>query len=167
MNQARRERAATKAECLANRIMALHASRCDAHRHYLCDECSGQWIEAFAAQEAEQASAQARGEEREAAKIEMAGKVLAMVEGGLFRGAVTGALKGAFKDHNIVLRFLPSFTKRVAGQVMATIRDGLGVGKAPSFDPWRAHCNTCQCGEQAVQRVAAALRAAPSPKEPS
>ena len=58
--QARRERAATKAECFANRIMALRETRCEPHHHYLCDECAGQWIEAFAAQEVEQAVARER-----------------------------------------------------------------------------------------------------------
>ena len=38
------ERAKTANECLSNRIMALRDTRCEAHKHYLCDLCAGQWI---------------------------------------------------------------------------------------------------------------------------
>ena len=50
MTPGAQERAKTANECLSNRIMALRETRCEAHKHYLCDTCAGQWITGALAQ---------------------------------------------------------------------------------------------------------------------
>lgn len=80
-------------------------------------------------------------------------KVLHAIEqpGSSLERVIIGAIKSAGDDHGI--RFSASLTKRIRGQIRGYLRGLLSVDPPPRFDPWKQHCNTCQCEADAIRRV--------------
>jgi hypothetical protein len=84
-------------------------------------------------------------------------RIVAFIESGEIDKVVGGTIKAWIRDHPRLsdLRdpLAASLSKRLRGALRGRVREILEIAPPKTYDPYVAHCPTCCCGREAVQRA--------------